>query len=461
MKQLFFYLSCLLFVVLTACTEPITVGNDLLDGDRATLGQTIDIPFTTAVVEDDSLRTFSVDENSALSGFSFGSIQDDVFGTFKSSVYLVPGLPRSPTSGFPVLPAFAFTDRNVDSVVMVMPLDTSFAFYGPGRTFRYRVGKIPTRVDQSQDYYADVELTRSLIDINRDNELTATLTSTLVYDTVYSATGDSLLSPHIRVAFDDAFLADLNMRDETTFETDSALATLFAGMFMEPLDDPDGLIGLEPQRFGQTPISGFYFFYQDTTAEMTPRQYRMPLSLWLPRYDKTFGNSLVGGLLTDGDDLDLVAVAGQEGVMTEITFPDLSALQDKVINQAELQFYVENVDGYDYDVYARPDFIGLYYKDNNGNLVTISDRLFLRNSDRIEIVEAFLGGQPITDENGDIFYRPRFSVHLQRMIAGEVPNKIYMRVIPTDRDRSRMILKGPGNAEQPASVKVTFTEIGG
>ncbi len=461
MKQLFFYLFCLFFVVLTACTEPITVGNDLLVGDRATLGQTIDLPFTTAVVEDDSLQTFDVFDNTAISGFSFGRVQDEVFGTFTNSFYLVPGLPRSPTTGFPVLPAFSFTDRNVDSVVMVMPLDTSNAFYGPGRTLRYRVGKLPTRVNQSVDYYADVELPAAFIDINRDDELSASLTPSLVYDTIYSSTGDSVLAPHIRIAFDDAFLADLNMRDDSTFRTDSALATLLGGIYVEPLDEPNVLLGLEPQRFGQTPISGFYFFYQDTSAERTPRQYRLPFSLWLPQYRKDFSGSLVGGLLTDGEDFDLLAVAGQEGVMTEITFPDLSSLQNKVINQAELQFYLENVPGYDYDTYGRPDFVGLYYRNEFGNLVTIADRLFLRNSDRREIVEAFLGGQPIVDEDGDTFYRPRFSVHLQRMISGEVPNKIYLRVVPTDRDPSRMILRGPNNPDKPATVKVTFTEIGG
>ncbi len=461
MKQFFFYLSCLLFVALTACTEPITVGNDLLTGDRAGVGQTTEIPFTTAVVADDSLLVFDVSENTVVPGFSFGATQDEVFGTWKSSFYLVPGLPRSSTTGLPVLPPFSFTDRNVDSVVMILPIDTSFAFFGPNRTFRYRVGKIPTRVDQSQDYYADVELTRSLIDINRDDELTASLTPTLLYDTLYSTTGDSVLATHIRVAFDDAFLADLNTRDDSTFRTDSALATLFAGMYMEPLDNPDGLIALQPQVSGQTPIAGFYFFYQDTSAAMTPRLFRLPLSLWLPNYERDYAASLVGNLLADGDDLEQLAVAGQAGVMTEITFPDLTSLEDKVINDAEIKFYLESIDGYDYDTYGTPDQIGLYYKNNNGNLVTISDRQLLRNGDVTAIARAYLGGFPVADENGDIFYRPKLSLHLQRMIAGEVPNKIYLRVIPTDRDPKRMILKGPGNAERPATVKVTFTEVGG
>ncbi|MGK0333435.1 MAG: hypothetical protein ACI974_000251, partial [Paraglaciecola sp.] len=50
MKTILFYLSCAVFLVLTACTEPITVGANLLENDRAALGQTTDIPFTTRVV---------------------------------------------------------------------------------------------------------------------------------------------------------------------------------------------------------------------------------------------------------------------------------------------------------------------------------------------------------------------------------------------------------------------------
>ncbi|MFK8164616.1 MAG: DUF4270 family protein [Lewinella sp.] len=460
MKQTFFYLSALVFIVLTSCTEPITVGNDLLDDDRATLGQTTDIPFTTRVVRDDSLLTFDASDNVALSGFTFGKLQDDVFGTWNHSTYLIPSIPRSTTTGLRIAPPFAFTDRLVDSVVLILPIDTSYAFYGPDRTFGVRAALISNLVDLTTDYYPDVTLLTNLADVNAIDQFSATTTSTLLYDTLYSSSGDSITAAHIRIRFNSTFLDDVNSRDEITFQNDTMLATLLAGVLMEPADDVDGLLGIQPQPSGVTPFSGFYFFYQDTSAEMSPQIYRMPLSLWLPNYEKSFTGSLTGDLLTDDLDSTQLALGGQESVMIEITLTDLNALSDKVINQAEIKFFQEVIEGYAADLYPEPEFVGLYYENSSGNLITIRDRQLLINGDQSAIVQDFLGGNAQRDENDNLFYRNRFSVHLQEMIEGIVPNKIYLRVVPTDRDPSRVILRGSGADELPASIQVTFTEIG-
>lgn len=459
MKQILFYLSSAAFVILTACTEPITVGADLLGDDRATLGQTIDIPFTTRVVKSDSLLTYDSFSQIGLGGFSFGELQDNVFGLTKNSLYVVPGLVR----GFDLLPSpppFAFTERDVDSIVLIIPIDTSYAFYGNDRQFNFRAGLIPSRVEDDNDYFSNVVLPTAFVDINASNLITATTTPTLLYDTLYATNNDSILEPHIRIKFDDDFLNNVNMRDEATFDSDAALATLLAGVYLEAENDPDGLVGLLPSGTS-TIFSGFYFFYKDTSATMSETFYRMPLSLTLPRYEKDYTGSLAGELLEPGDDLEQVALSGQGGLMTEITFPDLTMLEDKVINQAEMVFFREVIENYSYDDYPAPPFVGLYYRNDDGNLVQILDRQLLLNPEFDAVVNDFIGGNELEDDEGNIFYRPRFSVHLQRMIDGEVPSSVFLRVTPVDRDASRVILGGPEAPERPASVKVTFTEIGG
>ncbi len=460
MKQILFYLSCTVFLVLTACTEPITVGADLLNDDRATLGQTVDIPFTTRVIEGDSLLTYFALDDLPVGGFSFGELQDDVFGATKHSFYAVPALVRGGPGNLPTPPPFAYTDRDVDSVVMIMPIDTAYAFYGNAREFNFRAGLIPSRVEDDVDYYSNLMLTRSLIDVNDGDLITASTTPTLLYDTLYGTNNDSFLAAHIRFKFDQNFVDNVNMRDEVTFDSDAALATLLAGVYLEAQNDPDGLVGLRPVS-GTTPFSGFYFFYKDTAASMTERFYRMPLNLTLPRYEKSYTGSLAGELIQTGDDLEQVAISGQGGLLTEISFPNLTMLEDKVINQAEITFFRETIENYSYETYPAPSEIALYYRNDNGNLVQILDRQFLRNGDFTSILNDFIGGNELTDDDGNIFYRPRFSVHLQSMINGEVPPTLYLRVSPVDRDASRVILGGPEAPVRPATVKVTFTEIGG
>ncbi|TXF90787.1 DUF4270 domain-containing protein [Neolewinella aurantiaca] len=461
MKQIIFYLSCTVFFVLTACTDPITVGSDLLGDDRAVLGQTTDIPFTTRVVENDSLFTYDALNFICISGMSFGELQDDVFGATKHSFYAVPALVRSSTTGLPAPPPFAYTARNVDSVVLIMPIDTAYDFYGTAREFNFRAGLIPTRVDDDVDYYSNLMLADGE-DVNDGDLITATRTETLLYDTLYATNNDSIVASHIRFKFDQEFLDQVNLRDEATFDSDSALATLLAGVYLETENDPDGLLGLKPfSTLCSSTISGFYFFYKDTSETMTERFYRMPLALALPRYEKDYTGSLVGNLLGDGDDLEQIALSGQGGVMTEITFPDLSMLEDKVINQAEMLFFRETIEDYSYETYPGPAYVALFYRNDEGNLVQILDRQLLVNSDFTSVVNNFLGGNELTDDDGNVFYRPRFSVHLQQMVEGEVPPTIYMRVFPVDRDPGRVILSGPEAAERPATIKVTFTEVGG
>lgn len=456
MKQIFCYLSCLVFLVLTACTEPITVGSDLLSGDRAELGQTVDVPFTTRVVLDDSLLVYDQSVNQA-ARFSFGGTEDDVFGKWSSSFYVAPTVPLN-TASLPSIPPFAFTtDRTVDSVVLIIPIDTTYGFYGPGRAFEYQARLIDGQVGRTVDYYSDVEfpLDETLGNVNRDNSFIGTLNPSFIYDTTYNpiATRDSIA--HFRMAFNDAFLDRVNAATESTFDGNDSLSSLLAGVFIEPIGNPDALLALSPSATATT--SGFYFFYKDTSAAQTPRFFRVPLSLWPPNYKKDYTGSLTGELLADGDDRERLAISGQAGTMVEIEFTDLEALENKVINKAEVVFFRELVEGYSYDTYPAPGFVGLYYKDDNGDLQPITDEDVAFGPDAL----AFLGGEELFDENNDTFYRPRFSVHLQRMISGDVPPIIYMRVLPPDRDASRVILAGPDAAVRPASVKVTFTEIGG
>lgn len=464
MKQLFLYGASFFFVVLSACTDPITVGGDLLDEDRATVGETTEIPFTTRVVED-SLLVFDagdLSENALTTTFTFGQLEDEVFGRWRNSVYFSTLVARERNTGLAIRPEFAFTDEaDVDSVVFLMPIDTSVGFYGTQRDFGYSAGLVIGLVDDQMSYYSDVDLFRPLRFVNENNVFSASTTPSLLYDTLYVSNGDSITLPHIRVKMNDELLEDINEADENKWNSDSALATLLPGIFLEPADDVNGLVSLRPRTTNQPNNSGFFYFYQDSTDNATPDFFQTQLNLWLPRYERDYAGSLVGDLLEEGDDNERIAVTGQAGVMTEITFPDLSALEGKVINKAELKFFREAIENYSYEVYEGPARLSVYFRDEvTGTLVPINDFNFIVNPTRGAALAATAGGQQLTDDAGNVFYAPRISLHLQNMVEGLAPNKIYLRVVPLDREPGRVILKGPNAAEQPATLTVTFTDRG-
>lgn len=460
MKPLFALLGGFFLFVLSACTEPITVGSDLLDGDRATLGQVTDLAFTTRTVREDTIITYDASADAALASFTFGQLNNDVFGQLKHSVYIIPSLPRNAATGQVTEPAFAINAAtDVDSVVLFLPIDTSAGLYGNGTTFPVRMIEIAGVVDQSVDYATDVSIPRGFTQYQRDPAFTAELNATLLYDTIISS-GDSVLFPHVRIAFDQQFVDQLNMADRGIFESDTTFWEFLSGMFIEPTDPSGSLITLQPQpnAGGQSPFAGIYYFYPDT-LDGDPTFYRAPLSLWLPRYEQNYDGTLFGEILAPGDDNESFAIAGQAGLMTEITFTNLSSLSDVVINEAQLTFFLQDVEGLDYDEFPAPTFTALYFRNDNGDLEPIEDRQRLGNPNSSNAIRQFLGGDPREDDEGNIFYSPRFSVHMQRMVDGEVPPTIYLRVVPLDRDASRAVLHGPSSPDFPARVRVTFTEI--
>lgn len=465
MNRLLFFVPLLVLLILAACTDPITVGSDLVDGDLSDIGQTSDIPFTTRVVREDSIIVYDESENAIIGSFTFGKTNDVVAGSWDHSLYVIPRLVQRTSTGLPDPPEFAFRqDINVDSAVLILEIDTSSAFFGLARSFPTSVFALTDMVDQEIDYYSSLELPTAGPTLNRDLSFSATREETLLYDTIVSPTGttsgDTVSQAHIRIALNDEFLNQLNMLDESDFESDTTFWDFLPGIALTPTEETDALVTLRarPTRIGAVARAGFYFFFPDT-ATGNPTFYQAPIDLALPRYQKDFAGSLTETLLADGDDNEQVAVSGQSGVMTEITFTDLSALQNVVINQAEIKFYREDVDGYSYDEFANPSFLALYYKDETGALQPIEDRVNLANPSSSLAVRQFLGGDPQTDDDGNVFYQPKFSIHMQSILEGEVPPTIYLRVVPVDSDPSRAVFGGPQAAVRPASVKVTFTEL--
>ncbi len=124
-----------LLLLLGSCTDPITVGSDLLGDDRAEVGEVTDLPFTARVIRDDSSLTVRGTAATTPNGYSFGQFEEMTFGLTRHSLYLTARPPVG-VSQLTVVPQFA---RNasvrIDSAVLILPIDTLKPFYGPGREF--------------------------------------------------------------------------------------------------------------------------------------------------------------------------------------------------------------------------------------------------------------------------------------------------------------------------------------
>ncbi|MCP9235611.1 DUF4270 family protein [Lewinella sp. JB7] len=452
-----------LALLLTGCTDPITVGSDLLDDDRAETGETTDVAFTTRVVREDSLFTFNGLNPTAPGTFTFGQIEDANFGQARHSVYLVPRLPRN-ASGLPVVPLFTQRpDITIDSAVLIIPIDTARAFYGAGRTFAVRGTEISAPIPFDEDAYSTFSTATNGIDLLGENSFTASVTPTQVRDT--AITGNSFRRAHVRIRMGQAFIDLIRNLPSSAYDADSTFRDNFAGLYLEPQENSNALVTLLPGEVAATSAdtlyNGFNIYYRDTTD--APAEYRISFRQVLPNYAYDFSNSLVGQLLDGNDDNDLTALVGQGGVVTRLDFTDLSALSDRVINRAELEIPVADVDGVTYTDFPLPSRVELWYRpSSDAELTVITDRFELnRTGASLANIYNFLDGR-LRTENGLRLYAPAFTVHMQRMVDGEVPPTVYLRVTPlesTEFRAGRAFLNGPASAENPARVRITFTQL--
>lgn len=449
----------------TNCTDPITVGTETIGIDGENVGETMEIPFRTRVVPGDSLQVYFPETISPLPSFSLGQIEDEAFGRLRSGVYISPSLARATTTGLFRTPPFA--DRlnvNVDSIVLILPVDTNAAFYGPGRSFPIELLELNEMLDFNQDYFSSLELATNQTDLSQTGSFAATAEPQFLLDTV-GTDGDTTSFSHVRVRFSDAFVQRINGFTASQYESDTVFRTNFGGVFLRPSADAEALVNVVTPTSGVVATgqnAGFFFYYPDT-SDQDQTFYRAPFELWLPQIDYDYAGSITGALLSPGDDQELIAVAGEAGVMTEIIFDDLSLLENRVINRAAFEFPVATTDAVDYDTYPLPARIELLYRDGGGDLQPIEDRIeLLRTGGSADAIEFFLNGLLEEDEQGNQFYSPTFSVHLQRILDGEVPPRLLLRVNPLRANQprpARALLNGPDAITRPARLRVTFTEL--
>ena len=466
MKQVFFLFAFAL-LSLAACTDPITVGANILTGDQADVGQIDDLPISVRTVRDDSIKTYRASDDLLLQAFSFsfGQSNDDIFGNWKHSVTITPSLQLSTASVLQqvVLPEFV-TDgpTEVDSIVLILPIDTFSGYYGESRTFPVRLTRLMAPFATDQDIYSTYERPMTGEELYNGGALAE---ASILYDTIYTNTGDTIRDPHMRLKLTQSFVDEINALDSTAFRTDTLFRDVFSGVYLEPVGSSNSFVAFRIPSRGQgiPERSGFYFFYPDPSEGDEASFYRAPLDGWYPRYEHDFSGSEVGRLLA-GQDGTRTAVGATATVMTAITFTDLDTLRDRLINRAELTFFREALEGYDFDRFPEPGSLGLFYRNNSGALVGIRDQSDIQGP--VLAVNAFAGGlreESATDSSA-VFYRNRLTVHLQGIVNGDFAEPtIYLRAGRRTSnpisDPARAILSGPASPDREPTVNVIFTLI--
>ncbi len=455
---LFLYSSFVIVLALagmqSACSDPTTIGADLLEEDRLGLDYVDTITINASVQPNSPVLVYDgANFANQLLSHPFGIYTDPVFGKVEASLYVQPTLrlTRAGTAGFLTKPNFK--DVTLDSVVLVLTLDSTNFFGRPTQTFGLEVYRVTQEIDAvAGKYYSDVTFATQPTPIGSIQFLPR-LDTLSVLD--YSGIDTLRLSfPHLRITLDPAIGQELISLDTTVYDHDTTFIRVFRGLYLKPTNVTDGLAAFS---FNFTTLrAGMYVYY--TNDQGRPRQYQFDINELGARVSSFRHEpagfpveALLGNAAPPGG---VLLAQGMAGPHIRLELPHIRRLQGAIVNYAELEVPLGFFPDDDTLKYRPGADLTLRVADFNGNLDPIADVRFA-GAQRTRIFGGVLirGGTARPD-----VYRMNVSAQLADMISGRAPNVLYLQLYQKGQRSSRVTLNGPNHPTQKMRLKVAFTK---
>jgi hypothetical protein len=443
MKQFLQGFTTLIFALLLlfSCSDPTKVGSELLEDDQARIGFVDTLRVIATTEKGDSVRTFSPFTAQQLRSYLFGNFVDPYFGKASSNLYAQVRLQRiSPD----------FSAAMLDSIVLVLPYELNGIYGNLDQDYGIEVLRITERMSRTEEYYSNKTFETQQAPLLGSYVFRPNLDTIQVIDYADDSP-DTLRFSHLRVPLDLAFGEELLALDTTFYQSDTSFLNHLRGISLRPSLETEGMLSFN--LF--TTTAGIYLYYKQDTV---PKQFVFELdeqSVRFAHYEHDFSQGVVAAFLDNSQLGDsLLFLQGMEGLNIKLEFPDLDRLSGLIINKAELEISLANLEGDDLSLYLPADQLIISSPDDEGGLNVISDVTFSSAN-----LAGIFGGNLQTRTNDQpAFYRMNISSHFQKMVDKTEPNSIYISVFPKAERAFRAILRGPGQAEFPLRLRVTYTK---
>jgi len=426
----------LLSLLLWSCNDPTSIGSELLEEDTAQLKSTDTVRVEARTVRVDSIRTTV--PFSALNGYIWGDFLDPIFGRSTARIF---------AEAKPEFINPNFDNVEVDSVVLVLPYDSTLFYGKTNQEYSVEVTRLLDILPNDRDLYSDVTFTKDLGPLG-----SATFRPSLDSVEVLNYTGlntEVLTFPQLRVPLNIEFGRQLVRLDTSVFQSDSLFTEFFKGLAIEPTATTEGLIGFD--LFNQR--SGIFIYYtRDTIQDQFQLEFNNAAVKHL-NFEHDYGGSEVEQGLGK---LDSTAyVQGMSGLDLEITFPDLDQLQDVVVNKAELKLFLRPESRGDTIPLDAADQLIISYRGSSGNQILIDDVFFTQ----ADLQDQFGGFVEDDMDDEPPVYRMNLAAHFQDIIDGVVPNTITVSILRKQESPKRTVLFGTGAAQFSPRLELTFTDL--
>lgn len=439
-------LSSVLFLVLvlfTACSDPSTVGAGLLNDEDLSLAFTDSIAIDVRTIPDDSTR--SVDKPVYL----LGQLDDPRFGKTNTEVYFTNTIISTQAN-----PNFA--DATLDSIVLVLPLDTIGRYGDSTAVHNIEVFQLQENITSTFDMFDFGTLLTS--DAFEYDEASLLGTRSIVpgyFDSleVFDPTIDTLVQqlPQIRIPLDNSF-GEVFFENDTVVSSDSLFKDAIKGFALrsEP-DNGNSMIGL---RFNG---SLNVYFSRDEEKEV----FSFGISNFRHQFfEHEFSNEVLEAF--NAENPETLYTSSMAGPNIEFDLSSLREFEDDLINHAMIDIYINEADD---DLILYPpimNFSAFFVSDGEEDFIRDVDPLNTNlAANIINLVTTFQGNLQVDELTGKMKYSMNISGHvvdlLNNFLGDDVNNKIILEPLTKTETPRRAIIHGnDGSAFEP-KLKLVIT----
>ena len=428
----------------SSCTRATIVGNDLLSDEIKIVGVADTFKLRARTVTEDSVITLSAVSGPQIFLHVFGNLDDPHFGKTTSEVVTQMFL-----SNF----GSEFLDYEIDSVIMTLAYNTTRNYGSLDQPISVEIFRNDSALDVTQNYYSNDVFPRFPDPIGEKIDFIPNFEDSVKIE----RPGDtSLVKAHMRIPMSDEFIEDLKSQTPATFEIDDSFASWFKGVQIVMSEGENTMLGirLNDSQSGMTIYysdsdSSFYSSYDFTFTG------RLLVHVQVAKFEHDYVGSAAEDFIDDWDLSDsLTFVQSFSGLNTEFEIVGLEDVENVLINQAILEFYVAELADDDLELYPETNQIQTRIENSEGRLINSRDvNLAIGAGDL-----SFFGGELTEDDDGNKVYRMNITASVQDILQGRAANSIFLSTFLKQNESSRVILYGPGHSDFPAKLRIVFTE---
>lgn len=441
-----------------SCSKSTELGGDILSGDLLNVTTVDTFTIQGASIANDTTVTY----NGTLQGINrylvnsylIGSVEDPLFGKSTASLMLQPILNN-------LAPAFGDT-CTLDSIVLVLRYDTLRLYSDYNKAFHLKVTQLESKPDYTGKYRADSTFKTNGVLLG---EVKGTI-KPFSRVKVGSINGDTLQAPHLRIRLDSTIGKSWLKLDPANFKDDASWLNYFKGLVIEPVGTTGGFISVEPVNDGLSGILVYFTRKNQLTNALTQTFYRFPVSSGLgasigsvvvPNYRHERAGSL-SELALSNQLRDSLLLQGNRGPIVKLSFPHLKKLGKVLVNFAELECTVLELDNDNLNNFLPPGQLLMQRLNTAKNGYSLIRDLQDFSSSGF----SFFGGALTSTKIGNktIYkYKMRITGEIQGLINGTQSEDLYISLFPKMESANRVVLAGPKHPQYPMKLRLVYTLV--